>query len=247
MDARQPAPPLTRPPDRPLIHNPNHQPPAAHAAAGYPPSTQPTQPQQPLHVPFATSTEPYATSRRDPFLPQASHHARQRSHGAPENATQAHTERNGGWASTGTHYTGHFLWLGAVSWEAAACPRSARWSVSRTAVAQLAWLVGLCGKLGDARERQIRGLAAHNAPAPSLQATSTTAAPGSELWLELCTSPHFTACYGAGLVATSVLGELVLRTPPPLAPAMHRAHPHPCKRSSARGRNFDNATVARFW
>ncbi|KAF2622647.1 Rxt3-domain-containing protein [Macroventuria anomochaeta] len=103
MDARQPAPPSTRPPDRHLIHNPNHQPPTAHAYPGYPPSTQPQQPQQPqqpLHVPFATSTDPYATSRRDPFLPQASHHARQRSHGAPEGASQAHTERNGGWGNT---------------------------------------------------------------------------------------------------------------------------------------------------
>ncbi|XPS72126.1 hypothetical protein M3J09_004296 [Ascochyta lentis] len=103
MDTRQPAPPFTRPPDRSLIRNPNHQPPTAHAFAGYPPSTQsqqPQQPQQPLHVPFSTSTDPYATTRRDPFLPQTSHHARHRSHGAPESASQAHNEGNGGWGST---------------------------------------------------------------------------------------------------------------------------------------------------
>jgi hypothetical protein len=112
MDARQqPAPPFPRPPDRHLIHNPNHQPPTAHAYPAYPPSTQPPQPQQaqqtqqPLHVPFATATDPYAASRRDPFFPQTSNHARQHSHGAPDGASQAHNERNGGWGNTGTHRT----------------------------------------------------------------------------------------------------------------------------------------------
>lgn len=110
MDARQqPAPPFTRPPDRSMIHNPNHHPPTAHAYP--PPSTQqaaapplpPQQGQQPLHVPFSTSTDPYATARRDPFFPQRSNHVRQRSHGAPDAASQAHHERNGGWGNTGTH------------------------------------------------------------------------------------------------------------------------------------------------
>ncbi|KAJ4381136.1 hypothetical protein N0V86_003483 [Didymella sp. IMI 355093] len=115
MDARQQ--PFARPPDHHPIHNPNHQPPTAHAYPAYPPSTQPQQPQQaqqaqqaqqsqqPLHVPFATSTDPYASSRRDPFFPQTSNHARQRSHGTPEGASQAHNERNGGWGNTGTHRT----------------------------------------------------------------------------------------------------------------------------------------------
>ncbi|UPX15959.1 uncharacterized protein EKO05_0006389 [Ascochyta rabiei] len=107
MDARPPAPPSTCPPDRPLIRHPNHQPSTAHAFAGYPPSTQPQppqpqpqQPQQPLHVPFSTSTDPYASPRRDPFHPQTSHHARHRSHGAPESASQAYSESDGGWEST---------------------------------------------------------------------------------------------------------------------------------------------------
>ncbi|KAJ4989290.1 histone deacetylation protein rxt3 [Stagonosporopsis vannaccii] len=110
MDARQPAPPFTRPPDRHLIHNPNHQPPSAHAYPSYPPSTQPpqaqpapqaqqTQTQQPMHVPFSTSTDPYASARRDPFLPPTSHHARHRSHGALEGA-QTHNERSGDWGNT---------------------------------------------------------------------------------------------------------------------------------------------------
>src|SRR5690242_14094592 len=112
MDARPPAPPFTRPPDRHLIHNPNHQPPTtAHVYPSYAPSSQAQpsqqaqqaqqtqqtqQTQQPMHVPFATSTDPYATSRRDPFLPQTSHHVRQRSHGALEGA-QAHNERSREW------------------------------------------------------------------------------------------------------------------------------------------------------
>jgi hypothetical protein len=125
MDARQPAPPFTRPPDRHLIHNPNHQPPATAAAAAaathaypsYPPSTQPQpQPQpplpgqHPLHVPYAASNDPYATSRRDPFLPQASHHVRQRSHGAVEGVSHVHAERNGNWGNTGTQYNGGLSW-----------------------------------------------------------------------------------------------------------------------------------------
>lgn len=123
MDARQPAPPFTRPPDRHLIHNPNHQPPATAAAAAaathaypsYPPSTQPQpqppQPgQHPLHMPYAASNDPYATSRRDPFLPQASHHVRQRSHGAVEGVSHVHAERNGNWGNTGTQYNGGLSW-----------------------------------------------------------------------------------------------------------------------------------------
>lgn len=101
MDARPPMQPFTRPPDGSMIHNPNHHQPSP----SYPPSSQPQQPQQgqqPLHVPFSTSTDPYATSRRDPFLPPSSHHARQRSHGALEGASQVHGEKNGSWGNTGT-------------------------------------------------------------------------------------------------------------------------------------------------
>ena len=166
MDAHQPAPPLTRPPDGHLIHNPNHQPPTARAFAGYPPSTQPQQPQQPqqpLHVPFATSTDPYATSRRDPFLPQTSHDARQRSHGAPEHTSQAHTERSGGWGSTGMHYSDIFFGelqhsgaVGAVSWTFPVYPRSGCWSMSKTAVAQLAWRGNMERRGRDKREDSSR-------------------------------------------------------------------------------------------
>lgn len=149
MDARQPAPPFTRPPDRHLIHNPNHQPPATAAAAAaathaypsYPPSTQPQpqppQPgQHPLHMPYAASNDPYATSRRDPFLPQASHHVRQRSHGAVEGVSHVHAERNGNWGNTGTQYNGGFSW-GAMA---------SHLCVSQTSPHVRALGVGLCSR-----------------------------------------------------------------------------------------------------
>jgi hypothetical protein len=83
-----------------MIRNPNHQP-APPSYAGYPPTSQP---QQPLHVPFAP--DPYAASRRDPFLPTAAQHARHGSQGTPagENAPPAPAERQGGWTHTGTEY-----------------------------------------------------------------------------------------------------------------------------------------------
>jgi hypothetical protein len=101
MDARQPAPPpFQRPPDRHMIHNPNHQP-APPSYAAYPPTSQA---QQPLHVPFAP--DPYAASRRDPFLPTAAQHARHGSQGTPagDNAPPAPAERQGGWTHTGTEH-----------------------------------------------------------------------------------------------------------------------------------------------
>lgn len=135
MDARQqPVHDSTR---QPPVHNPTHQPPTAHA---YHASTQPQpahQGQQPLHVPFSTSTDSYATSRRDPFFPQRSNHVRQRSHGALDGVSQTHDEGNAGWGNTGTH-TGR-VWTSLDE--------------SETAVAQLAW------------ERATRTRRAHNAPA----------------------------------------------------------------------------------
>lgn len=102
MDARQPAPPpFQRPPDRHMMHNPTHQPPPQ-PHDGYPPPT--SQPQQPLHVPF--SPDPYAASRRDPFLPTSAHHARHNSQGSHgrENAPPVQAERQGGWIHTGTEH-----------------------------------------------------------------------------------------------------------------------------------------------
>lgn len=102
MDARQPPPPFQRPPDRPMLHNPNYPPPTAQPYAAYPPTT--AQPQQPLHVPFVA--DPYAASRRDPFFPAASQHARHSSQGTlgGDNAPQAQAERQGNWAQSGTGY-----------------------------------------------------------------------------------------------------------------------------------------------
>ncbi|KAF2873091.1 hypothetical protein BDV95DRAFT_371367 [Massariosphaeria phaeospora] len=108
MDPRQPQHPFTRPTERPLIHNPNHQPSPqtsqasqatqAQPFAGYPPASQP---QLPIHVPF--SADPYPASRRDPFLHSAAQHARRSSYGVQtKGASQAQGERHGGWANTGT-------------------------------------------------------------------------------------------------------------------------------------------------
>jgi hypothetical protein len=103
MDARQPAPlpPFQRPPDRHMIHNPNHQPPTQSYASYGPPNSQP---QQPLHVPLAQ--DPYAASRRDPFRPAGSQHVRNGSRGihGGEAVPQAQGERQDGWAHTGTGY-----------------------------------------------------------------------------------------------------------------------------------------------
>jgi hypothetical protein len=106
MDAHQQ---FQRPPDdRYTMQNPNHQP-QAQRYAGYPPPT--SQPQQPLHVPFAP--DPYAASRRDPFLPAAvqAQHARRSSQGIPggENAPPAQVERQNGWTHTGTDCLFRFL------------------------------------------------------------------------------------------------------------------------------------------
>ena len=110
MDPRQSRPPYSRPPERPLIHNPNHagppssQPPAQPSYSSYPPSS--SQPQPPVHIPF--SSDPYPSTRRDPFLPSASQgHARSGSYGLhrPEPPPPAQGERPGGWGNTGTIYS----------------------------------------------------------------------------------------------------------------------------------------------
>jgi len=62
MDSRQPHP-FSRPPDRPLIHNPNHQ---AGPQPQHPPFYPPVSQQPPLQVPF-----PDPFQRRDPFMPSA--------------------------------------------------------------------------------------------------------------------------------------------------------------------------------
>jgi hypothetical protein len=67
-----------QPPDRPMFHNSNHQPSATQAYAACPPPT--SQPQHPLHAPFAAN--PYIAARRDPFMPAAaSQHIRRSSQG----------------------------------------------------------------------------------------------------------------------------------------------------------------------
>ncbi|OCK80846.1 Rxt3-domain-containing protein [Lepidopterella palustris CBS 459.81] len=80
MDPRQSQHPFNRPADRPLIHNPNHQsappPQQPQSYSGYP--TPVSQPQPPVHVPFS---DPYTSSRRDPFLPTASPQPRRGSYG----------------------------------------------------------------------------------------------------------------------------------------------------------------------
>jgi hypothetical protein len=104
MDARQPHP-FTRPPERTMVHNPNHpiHPPPSQQAhtqpyAGYPPTT--SQPQPPVHLPYAA--DPYQVPRRDPFIPAGSHHVRRSSYGlhGPDGAPP--NERHGAWANTGT-------------------------------------------------------------------------------------------------------------------------------------------------
>ncbi|KAF2708399.1 Rxt3-domain-containing protein [Pleomassaria siparia CBS 279.74] len=129
MDSRQPQHPFTRPPERSLIHNPNHQQSAPQPSQpqspfpGYAPPT--SQPQLPVHVPF--SADPYPTARRDPFLPsptaqqqqqqqhqqhqqqhqqQQQHHVRRSSYGIHGGEgippAQGERERHGGWGNTGT-------------------------------------------------------------------------------------------------------------------------------------------------
>ncbi|KAF2257048.1 hypothetical protein BU26DRAFT_513770 [Trematosphaeria pertusa] len=101
MDSRQPHP-LARPPERTLIHNPNHQspsqPPHTQPFPGYAPAT--SQPQPPVHVPF--TADPYPTSRRDPFLPPASQHVRRSSYGVPGAEGTAQGDRHGAWGNIGT-------------------------------------------------------------------------------------------------------------------------------------------------
>jgi len=62
MDSRQ-SHPFSRPPDRPLIHNPNHQ---TGPQPQHPPFYPPVSQQPPLQVPF-----PDPFQRRDPFMPSA--------------------------------------------------------------------------------------------------------------------------------------------------------------------------------
>ena len=110
MDTRPPHP-FTRPPERTLIHNPNHQshpshhpssqpPQQAHTQpyAGYPPPT--SQPQPPAQMSYAA--DPYLASRRDPFMPPASHHVRRSSYGLHGAEAAPRNERHDGWGNTGT-------------------------------------------------------------------------------------------------------------------------------------------------
>ncbi|KAF2130974.1 Rxt3-domain-containing protein [Dothidotthia symphoricarpi CBS 119687] len=164
MDARQPAPPpSTRPPDRPLAHNPNYQPPTTtpQAYAGYPPSTSQPQPQQ-LHVPFAV--DPYATSRRDPFLPQGPQHARRSSHGmsASDSAPQAYMERQGGWANTARPN------FGASHHHAqpAAPPPSMSSAATPSASSPYAYDAARRAQLNGAAPPNLAGAPSHDAPPP---------------------------------------------------------------------------------
>ncbi|CAI6339557.1 unnamed protein product [Periconia digitata] len=101
MDARQPHP-FTRPPDRPLMHNPNHSsgPPPPPTFKNYPPVTT-----QPFHPP-TYAQDPYPTARRDPFFPPSSQHNRQASYGVvgPEGPLQPNDGRQGGWGNTARHH-----------------------------------------------------------------------------------------------------------------------------------------------
>ncbi|KAK8248279.1 histone deacetylation protein Rxt3-domain-containing protein [Phyllosticta capitalensis] len=78
MERQTQAPP-PRPPDRPLVHNPNHLSPTTTQQPAYPPqyaAPPPAASQPPLHVPYND-----VFSRRDPFLPAAP--ARRGSYGMP--------------------------------------------------------------------------------------------------------------------------------------------------------------------
>ncbi|KAF2464961.1 Rxt3-domain-containing protein [Lindgomyces ingoldianus] len=110
MDPRQPQHPFSRPPERPLIHNPNHQTPSqspqTQSYSSYPPPA--SQPQPPVHVPF--TTDPYSSSRRDPFFPTAAQqHARRSSYGmhGGDAAPPAQGERHGGWGNTAGLHASH--------------------------------------------------------------------------------------------------------------------------------------------
>ncbi|ORY18677.1 histone deacetylation protein Rxt3-domain-containing protein [Clohesyomyces aquaticus] len=111
MDSRPPQHPFSRPPDRPLIHNPNHQPSPqpsqSHSYSSYPPPA--SHPQPPVHVPF--TADPYTASRRDPFFPTAAHqHARRSSYGLPggDVLPPGQGERHGGWNnSAGLQHASH--------------------------------------------------------------------------------------------------------------------------------------------
>jgi hypothetical protein len=103
MNPHQPQHPFTRPPERTLIHNPNHQPPPAQSSqppsyAGY---SQASQPQVPVHVPF--SADPYPSTRRDPFLPSTAQHGRKGSYGMMGgDGPPGSGERHAAWGNTGT-------------------------------------------------------------------------------------------------------------------------------------------------
>jgi hypothetical protein len=100
MDSRPPQHPFTRP-ERAPASNPNHQPSQTSQPAGYPSYALPPQASQPqaMHMPF--STESYATSRRDPFLPTAAQHVRSGSYGI-HGGEGAQGERHSAWTNTGT-------------------------------------------------------------------------------------------------------------------------------------------------
>lgn len=109
MDPRQPQNPFPRQTDRPLIHNPNHQSAAPtqrpQAYSNYAPPV--SQPQPPVHVPYS---DPYTSSRRDPFLPTPPQQRRRGSYGLQSGdgipAIQAERQvMNGGWGNTGTIYS----------------------------------------------------------------------------------------------------------------------------------------------
>lgn len=113
MDPRQPQHAFTRPPERSLIHNPNHQPPQTSQSQPQPYGSYPPPAPQPHHVPF--TADPYPSTRRDPFLPSASQgHARKGSYGM--HGGEGLGERHGPWANTGTIYSrgSHFPRLAAA-------------------------------------------------------------------------------------------------------------------------------------
>lgn len=101
------------------------------------------------------------------------------------------------------------------------------WGMSKTTVAQRAWLGGLPRDTETRGRDRCEDSSRTNAPAYLLQDTSTTAAPGSELCLNfalLCTSPPVAESSRVGR------GQLVRRccpaqcSPAPTV-AMHRVYP----------------------
>ena len=85
-------PPPSRPPERGLIHNPNHQQPSQQRSS-FPTFPPPPVSQAPVHVPF--SADPF--SRRDPFINSDQHNRRESlGHQNRESGASSSSER-GGW------------------------------------------------------------------------------------------------------------------------------------------------------